>query len=193
MVKRPVRMFIGAVLVAVLGMFGTGAQARQYGVVFDPFTGTALLDYNCPEGCVIDLLNADIVSTVFPGSWVSGPQYDIATGIMSSEGGDLIAFDSIPLLLSPPLTDLIFGSDARLIFASDSPPCTTPSLKFTENPSEDASGFRGHEAQLVCGDSLTVYDTATYGLTAVPEPGTLALILGGAGVAWLTRRRKVVS
>jgi len=184
MVSKTVRVVMAAALAACLGTFGTGAQATRYGVVFDPFSGTALLDYSCPDNCVIDLLNADIVSSVFPGTWVSGQQNNIATDIISS-GGNLIAFDSGPLLLSPFLTDLIFGFDA--------PSCSTPSLKFTETPSTDASGFQGYQAQLVCGDSLIVYDTATYGLTAVPEPGTLALILGGLGVAWLTRRRKVIS
>ena len=52
----------------------------------------------------------------------------------------------------------------------------------------------GYVAQLVCANDPTrVLDDAIYQLTQVPEPGTLALILGGVGAAWLTRRRKAAS
>jgi hypothetical protein len=67
--------------------------------------------------------------------------------------------------------------------------CSTPALMFTPNPQD--SGF---VANLGCfdGSVFTTFDTATYIATVVPEPGTLVLLVGGIGAAWLTRRRKTI-
>lgn len=184
-------MFMSAAFAAALGMFGAGAQATQYGVVFDPptilghFTGGALLDVtgDCgssePITCQIDLLSAfiDASSTFGPG-WTSQGQTNIATDVLFD--GHLIAFDSV-------LIDL-FNPEPGSI------PCM-PSLRFTSTFDPDFLGHQGFIADLEClnADQENVGDNAVYILAQVPEPGTLALILGGVGAAWLTRRRKAAS
>ncbi len=47
MAKKSLRMFMCAALVAGFGLFGAGAQATRYGVVFDPpftFEGLMVID-----------------------------------------------------------------------------------------------------------------------------------------------------
>jgi hypothetical protein len=194
--RKTLRMFMCAAFAAALGMFGTAAQATFYSGDFDPFTGSFSLNVSdsCnSDGCTIDLLsNMFIKSTVFGCCWTSPGQLGIgptSEGTVFDEGtGDLIAFDS-------QLIPLSFFSDDRL-FANDLPPCDNPSLQFTSTFGTDMNGDSGYLAQLVCTSAqgtVTVFDDARYSLTKVPEPGTLALILGGLGAGWLTRRRKVAA
>jgi hypothetical protein len=190
--RKSLRIFMCAAVAAALGMFGTGTQATFYGGDFDPFTGTFSLDVSniCnSNGCTIDLQpNMFVDSTVFGCCWTAPGQPGIGlpdTAIFS-EGGDLVAFDSVLIQLSSISTN----TDALVTsFVNDLSPCPSPSLMFT-NALNGGQGI----AQLVCSnDPQTVLDNARYQLTRVPEPGTLALILGGVGAAWLTRRRKAAS
>jgi hypothetical protein len=202
--RKPLRTFICAAAAAALGTFGTLAQATFYGGDFDPptilghFTGSFLLDVtgacNNPNGegsdCTIDLIDAviDTSSTFNPG-WVAVPHDNIATNIIFD--GHLIAFDSILIGLFIPSTE---GSS--LFAATNVIPCT-PSLRFTSAnpPAGDFLGHQGFIADLECNNAnnQSVGDNAVYVLRQIPEPGTLALILGGVGAAWLTRRRKAAS
>ena len=175
---------------AALGTFGTAAQATFYAGDFDPFTGTFSLNVSdscSTDGCTIELLPGLFIdSTVFTCCWTSPGQPVIATNETFS-GGNLVAFDSGPIPLS-------FSNDelsVNRVFGNDALPCDNPSLVFTSTPGFDEQERPGYVAQLVCAGDVS--DDAIYHLTRVPEPGTLALILGGLGAAWLTRRRKAAS
>jgi hypothetical protein len=191
--RKSLRIFMCAAAAAALGTFGTVAQATFYGGDFDPFTGTFSLNASnvCnSDNCTIDLgPDMFIDSTVFGCCWTAPGQLgiDIPHTAIFSEGGELVAFDSVLIQLSN-------NGVLPTLFANDLPPCTSPSLRFTNVQGTDLNGDFGYLAQLVCAnDPQTVLDDARYQLTRVPEPGTLALILGGVGAAWLTRRRKAAS
>ena len=65
---------------------------------------------------------------------------------------------------------------------------------FTPTFDADFAGHPGFIANLGCFDAnnqFTSGDTAIY--VTVPEPGTLALLVGGIGAAWLARRRKTTA
>ncbi len=185
MLNKSLRVFACAALAAAFMMFGTGAQATQYGVVFDPFTGTALLDVTCGDGCTIDLLPGTFIDSpdAFGCCWTSPGEPDIGIGgEVFNPDGSLAAFDSAPIplsLINPGLPSHLFANVVEC----------DPSLVFTSMLGENE--ISGHIAQLVCtNDPTMVLDDAIYRLTRVPEPGTLALILGGVGAFWLTRRRR---
>jgi hypothetical protein len=194
--RKTLRIFMCAAVAAALGMFGTATQATFYGGDFDPFTGTFSLDVSdsCnSDSCTIALRpNLFISSTVFNCCWTAPGQPVGATNETFSEG-DLVAFDSDLI----PLSRINTNTDALLTaFANAPPPCDAPSLGFTSQQGFDMNEQYGYIAQLVCPNDPTVWDDARYQLTrltTVPEPGTLALILGGVGAAWLTRRRKAAS
>jgi len=182
-----------AAVAATLGMFGTATQATFYGGDFDPppnhFTGNFLLNVSdsCnSEDCQIDVVSMfiDSSSTFGPG-WVSHGQMNIATNV--NFDGHLISFDSVPVTLFIP------SFEGPSQFTANAIPCT-PSLSFTETFGTDSLGHTGFIANLECNaNNQIVGDNAIYVLRQIPEPGTLALILGGVGAAWLSRRRKAVS
>jgi len=58
---------------------------------------------------------------------------------------------------------------------------------FTPDIGDDFFEHHGFIANLF---SDTVNNNAIYVAAAVPEPGSLGLLVGGIGAAWLTRRRK---
>lgn len=194
--RKTARMFMCAAVAAALGTFGTATQATFYGGNFDPpeilghFTGHFLLNVSdtCnSDNCQIDLISLSITdSGTFGPGWISSGQLDIGTNVIVD--GPLIAFDSILIDLFIPSTDGPF------LFTTNAIPCT-PSLRFTSFFDQDFLGHPGFIADLECINSnqQNVGDNAVYALTQVPEPGTLALILGGVGAAWLTRRRKAAS
>jgi hypothetical protein len=131
------------------------------------------------------LPNSFIDSSFFGCCWTSPGQPGIGLGgEVFNLDGSLAAFDS-------GLIQLSLISTVELFRLADDLPCA-PSLRFTSMPGENT--ISGYVAQLVCANDPTrVLDDAIYQLTQVPEPGTLALILGGVGAAWLTRRRKAAS
>jgi hypothetical protein len=185
-----------AAVAATLGMFGTATQATFYGGDFDPptiqghFTGHFLLNVSdsCnSEDCQIDVVSLliDASSTFGPG-WVSDGQTDIATNV--NFDGHLIAFDSVLVGLFIP------SFEGPSQFTASVIPCT-PSLRFTSVFDTDFLGHEGFIADMECvnANQQNVGDNATYVLRQIPEPGTLALILGGIGAGWLTRRRKAAS
>jgi len=186
-----------AAVAAALGGFGTAAQATFYGGDFDPFTGTFSLNVSdvCnSDGCTIDLLPGMFInSTVFGCCLTSPGQSGIGTPFTAvfDEGTHaLVAFDSALIPLS--FIDEVF---VDRVFTNVPTSCDTTSgalsLRFTSTFGTDMNNESGYLAQLVCANNpQTVLDDATYQLARVPEPGTLALILGGIGAGWLTRRRK---
>jgi hypothetical protein len=179
-----------AAVATVLGTFGTASQATFYSGTFDPpditghFTGNFTLEVLCPDNCEVDLVSLEITGsgTFGPGWFFAGPEQQIASN-PSFDGGLHFTSDVIPLSILEPL---LFGG-----FRANSDICSTPSLMFTATNGNDLE-HPGFVANLGCfdGTEFIAGDQATYTATAIPEPGTLALILGGIGGAWITRRRK---
>ena len=200
--RKPLRMFMCAAIAAAFGMFGTASQATFYGGDFDPpeilghFTGNFLLNVtgacNHPNGegsdCRIDLVSLFIDgSGTFGAGWTSFGQSNIGTNI--SFDGHLIAFDSVLINMFIPSGDgFSTFADVNVI------PCT-PQLRFTSNFSTDFNGHTGFIADMECNNAQgqSIGDNAIYVLRQIPEPGTLALLLGGMGAGWLTRRRKAAA
>ena len=193
MSSKTLRMFMCAAVAAALGTFGTATQATFYGGSFDPptltghFTGDFLLDItdSCfSEGpCQVDLISLTITSsTTFGSGWFSGFQGNIASSA-SLDGG--LHFDSVEI----PLTGNFFDFGFTGLAAVDQVNCN-PCVQFTEVFDTD---FEEHGPGWIANLFNTETNNAIYVATAIPEPGTLALLVGGIGAAWLRRRRKTIA
>lgn len=195
MSRKPLRTFICAAAAAALGTFGTLAQATFYGGDFDPptitghFTGQFIVnDVNdqCLQGsesCQIDLISLVITSSDHFGSGdFSNFQPAIASDV-SFVGG--LHFLSVPIPLTSPFTEgFAFAGFSSPAAAVDCSPC----VQFTPDIGDDnVFHHHGFIANLY---NDAVGDNAIYVAAAVPEPGSLGLLVGGIGAAWLTRRRK---
>jgi hypothetical protein len=198
--RKTLRIFICAAAAAALGMFGTVAQATFYGGDFDPpdptghFTGHFIVnDVNdgClhPDGgCQIDLISLVITSSNHFGIGdFSNGQTDIASSA-SFDGGLHFSSVSIPLT-SPPPPPTSFVSAGLGSLA----PAVNAFVMFTPDLGDDFFEHHGFIANLfndAVFDNATVVDNAIYVAAPIPEPGSLGLLVGGIGAAWLTRRRK---
>jgi hypothetical protein len=189
---KTLRMFMCAAAAAALGTFGTATQATLYGGGFDPppatghFTGEFLLDItdSCfqevTEGCQVDLVSLTITSsTTFGGGWFSTGQANIANSA-SLDGG--LHFDSVEI----PLTSNDFLDSAFFGLATLDQVNCSPCVQFTTVFDED---FFEHGPGWIANLFNAENNNAIYVATAIPEPGTLALVLGGIGAAWLRRRK----
>ena len=203
MSRKPLRTFICAAAAAALGTFGTLAQATFYGGDFDPptitghFTGHFVVnDVNdqClagnSEGCEIDLISLVITNSGDFGSGdFSTGQTNIASNV-SFVGG--LHFLSVPIPLTSP--SFIFSDFASVGSGSLAPAVNCdPCVQFTPTIGDDFFQHHGFLANLGFFDSnnqFTSGDTAIYVAARIPEPGSLGLLVGGIGAAWLTRRRK---
>jgi hypothetical protein len=195
--RKILRIFICAATAAALGMFGTAAQATFYGGDFDPpeitghFTGHFIVndvDDGClhPDGgCQIDLISLVITTSGDFGSGdFSTGQTDIASSA-SFDGG--LHFLSVPIPLTTP--SFVFAGFDRLAPAVTCSPC----VQFTPDFGPDFIGHFGFLANLGLFDANGQFvsgDTARYAAAPIPEPGSLGLLVGGIGAAWLARRRK---
>jgi hypothetical protein len=190
--RKSLRTFMCAAVAAALGMFGSVAQATFYGGDFDPpditghFTGHFIVndvDDQClagnSEGCEIDLIFLEITNSDHFGSGdFSSGQTNIASNV-SFVGG--LHFLSVPIPLSSPFTDFAFSGFNSLAPAVTCSPC----VMFTPDIGDDnVFHHHGFIANLF---NDAVGDNAIY---VIPEPGSLGLLVGGIGAAWLTRRRK---
>ena len=198
MSRKTLRIFMCAAAAAALGTFGTLAQATFYGGDFDPptitghFTGHFIVnDVNdrClagSESCEIDLISLVITNSgdFGVGDFSTG-QTNIASNV-SFVGG--LHFLSVPVPLSSLFSDFAFNS------LSLAPAVTcSPCVQFTPNIGDDFFQHHGFIANLGFFDSNNQFvsgDTAIYVAARIPEPGSLGLLIGGIGAAWLTRRRK---
>ncbi len=208
MSSKASRMLMCAAIAVSLGMFGTATNATFYGGDFDPpdpaghFTGNFLLDVSdgCgSEGpCTIDLISLLITSAdFFGGGWFSNGQSNIASSASFSGG---LHFDSVVIPLTAPFNVFLDFADVSFlsrdsVAAAPQPTCGAPSLKYTSFFDRDFLGHPGFIAVLGCfdGSEFVAGDNAVYIAALVPEPGTLALLVGGIGAAWLTRRRRTAA
>jgi hypothetical protein len=185
--RKSVQLLMCAAVAAALGMFGTAAQATFYTGIFDPpvpadhFVGEFVL--NVHDGCSIYSCDIDLVSlSITTGDSIgghnmfTGAQSNIALSGASFDGG--LNFTSELIFLNSVSTDLFRGIGVNAVCG--------PSLMFNAGTDGQFVATVGSN----CTGQFVPVDTATYVATAVPEPGTLALILGGVGAGWLTRRRK---
>ena len=191
MSRKTLRMFMCAAAAAALGTFGTATQATLYGGGFDPptatghFTGDFLLDITdgCfSEGpCQVDLLSLTITSSdTFGAGWFSGFVANIASSASLTPNG--LHFDSVEI---PLFNNTFFDSVFTGLATSDQVNCS-PCVQFTTVFDED---FDGHGPGWIANLFNSANNNAIYVATAIPEPGTLALVLGGIGAAWLRRRK----
>lgn len=188
MSRKSLQLVMGAALAVTFGVFGTAAQATFYTGIFDPpdpdghFVGDFELfvhDGCNSESCDIDLVSLHITTGDMLGGhdMFTATHTNIAPSGASFDGG--LNFTSSEILLNgvtPP--SLLRGATVNAVCG--------PELMFNAGTDDDFVATVSYN----CIGSPPVTDTATYTAVAVPEPGTLALILGGVGAGWLARRRK---
>jgi hypothetical protein len=197
--KKISRIFMCAAVAAVLGVAGAPAQATAYyDVIFDPsFTGEvkfAIGDgckaksdgiYVAIGVCEVDLVFADIFDSTGQ-EWVSGPQSFVGL-LVQIVHGELAQFLSRPILLEPIPPDEP-SSDFLALTSGHDEDCDGILQFFISRQGPPPTTFQGCHSSQSDSDTYTlVPGTLT---STIPEPGTLGLILGGIGAAWLTRRRK---
>ena len=110
-------------------------------------------------------------------------QTNIASNV-SFDGG--LHFLSVPIPLTSPFSDFGFESAGfgSLAPAVDCNPC----VMFTPDIGDD--NIFHHHGFIADLFNDTVGDNAIYVAARIPEPGSLGLLVGGIGAAWLARRRK---
>jgi len=181
---------LGVLAAAAVVTLATSTRAAFYSPEFDPeFDGTALFQIsdNCllTDGtfagdgdCQVDMIFADMFDTEFPlVHYTSGLQTDIAFEVVIA-GNELTQFStSDPILSYCPgefctFADLQFFTGCGFFFDESCEPLAT--LAFDSTVLSD--GYR------------LIRQT-----DGVPEPGTLGLIFGAVGAAWLARRRKAAT
>jgi PEP-CTERM motif-containing protein len=197
MTRKTVRILLGALATVAVAIFAVPASAVQYSSGFDPvaFSGTGLFQFDdtclntdglhLAADCNLVLLNASLDMTDTGSSDTAHLDFapvlpdstDMVDLIIS--GGTLVGIDTG--LIGPVfVTDdgsSLFGpwwlqwqSDPVFLFTGG---CTVGVESEVCTPNEFSSG-----------------EATNVTFTRVPEPGTLGLILGGVGAAWVARRRK---
>jgi hypothetical protein len=185
MSRKFLRVFLSVAAAAIFVAVNAPARAADYSPVFDPqFDGTALFRINnscllnngtffSSENCHVDMIFANMFDTNFPlVHYTSGLQPDIAFEFVIA-GNQLTQFQT----LDPGLS-------------CDGSSCLADLEFFT------GCGFNTDDtclplATLQIGSANPLRDG--YRLDRVPEPGTLSLLLGGLGAAWMRKRRKAAA
>jgi hypothetical protein len=211
-----------AAFAAALALPGGDAGAVVYSSNFDPpnFRGTATFDVTqaCLDigtgfanpgtlaGCDVTWLSAIVTFTDAPGVTFDYtaflPDFDAVsmTWVQDGELGGVISAAIGPAIVSGS-SDPSQNGPWWIQFAF-SPPDDLRPLDGPPSPGEFGLGvvylYSGtcSEIEPVCIRNSDPSETAQVEnftrVTAVPEPGTLALVLGALGGAWFSRRRKDV-
>jgi hypothetical protein len=203
-------MFLGALASAAVAIFAVPANAVVYSSGFDPlsFSGTGFFQFenhcetdNGGSGvytqaeCNVIFLSAsvDMVETAPPGTGQLsfGSSTNIDAIVIS--GGLLVGVDSGlfgPAFISSCTGSLCSNTDPWWIQWQTE--LNDPVFLFTGSCNVDGE----FEFCFPNGEpSATAFNVTFTRLTdgVAPEPGTLGLILGGVGAAWLARRRKAAA
>jgi len=214
------RTLVGAAVAAALGVLGTPASAAPYRGSFDPTDFAGEYEINVSAACLLSdgwhantgictaqLINAyadvtsDDVTPNFDGRLIFAPPVVSAPTLhgIFVYGGQITSFD----------TDLIHhqaGSDPTaddwwIQFVSGHEcyggPCG-PIITFAPEVQPEGSLFdpRFNGVYLYLNTTGSPIDRASYIGPAVdiggaiPEPGTLSLLLGALGGGWLARRQR---
>lgn len=174
-------------LVLAAFALASGAQAAPiHPIIYDPPDGNGTVDANGCESveCVITVLTTDVVDT-FENTWhLPSPVDGLAAGF--EEGGDLSAIEVTMLL------DLVSGTGCGDGCGS-SEFTAFASLVSLQGACDTAQFQLFADGTTRLTNSCNVFNEGTYAIGAplpAPEPGSLALIVGGVAAAWAVRRRK---
>ena len=178
MSSKVLRMYLCVVVAAIFGTAVGFARAAVYDVDYDPaFDGTTRIQigdgclltngtFSSTGACTLDLISADVFDTSSPLlHYTSGFQSNIGTQVVIS-GNELTQF-------------------------------STPNLDPFLSCGVECSGFLFFTFGNAFLDTVTGAQLSDgyilVRVNGVPEPGSLALILGAVAAAWLARRRKTAA
>ncbi|NDP41973.1 MAG: PEP-CTERM sorting domain-containing protein [Aromatoleum sp.] len=191
MKSRTRELFVCAVIAASLAGVSTLAQGRIYPITFDPqFDGPVFISIDelvCngigTQSCNVDLVSADVFDTSNPLiRYTGGPTSGVGDQAFFTALGVFNQFQSV----LPQIIVTHTFCDGDFCFADSA------TLEFFIND-ESSGAFPGF-ARLTLNNGQTIledhYVVGPALGTAVPEPGTLALLFGALGAGWLAKRRK---
>jgi len=204
MLKTTLRLCLSALTATVMAL-SAPARAAIWSSDYDPlpeFVGTG--SFNVPDAClaaednlyVVGALSGCSVITVLSNVSTNPVVIDFAAALPSTDVDSYVVIGGKFVGVN---TGFIGGVDVGDVnywfqFVATSTPGSIespPSVHNLVNLFSNCESF-GDSGSVSCGDPIA---SATQGVTftRVPEPGSLALILGALGAGWLARRRKIAA